>query len=53
MNVAELDANGDHVLLLAIVREFYEAAKIAEDKGDEVEKQKPDVPCPLSKWHEE
>ena len=24
VNVAELDANGDHVLTLAIVREFYE-----------------------------
>ncbi|GFH50680.1 predicted protein [Chaetoceros tenuissimus] len=47
VNVAELDANGDQVLTLAIAREFYEAAKIvervAEDKGDEVEKKKPDV----------
>ena len=43
MDVSELDANGDHVLMLAIVRDFYEAAKISEDKGDEVEKKKPDV----------
>ncbi|GFH50448.1 hypothetical protein CTEN210_06924 [Chaetoceros tenuissimus] len=43
VDVAELDANGDHVLTLAIVREFYKAAKISEDKGDEVEKKKPDV----------
>ncbi|GFH48949.1 hypothetical protein CTEN210_05425 [Chaetoceros tenuissimus] len=43
VDVAELDANGNHVLTLAIVRDFYEAAKIAEDKGDEVEMKKPDV----------
>ena len=43
VNVAEQDVNGDYVLTLAIVQEFYEAAKIAKDKGDEVEKKKPDV----------
>ena len=43
VNTGEVDGNGDHVLTLVIVREYYEAAKIAEDKGDEVEKKKPDV----------
>jgi len=40
-----------HVLTLETVREFYEAAKIAEDKGDEMEKKKPEV-LKSSEWVE-
>ena len=43
VDVTTLDANGVHVLTLGTVREFYEAAKIADDKGDEMEKKKPDI----------
>ena len=43
VDVTTLDPNGVHELTLRTVREYYEAAKIAEDKGDEMEKKKPDT----------
>ena len=42
VDVTTLD-NGVHVLTLRTVREYYEAARVAEDKGDEVDMKKPDV----------
>ena len=33
-----MDMNKVHMLTLATIRMYYEAAKIAEDKGDEMEK---------------
>lgn len=43
VDVTTLDVNGIQVLTLATIREYYETAKIAEDKGHEMEMKKLDV----------